>query len=186
MSDGVVTIRAAEGCTADENALWDSVWNVGEGVADWALAGPDERTNRGGLRSRAAIETAVILALFTDKRIDPDHPLFYLADGDRRGYFGDGIDVRLDLNEAALGSHLWLLERAPLTIRNISAARWAEQFATEALMTLQTQGVVVRMEIAATANELQSRLELVVRLYGRDGLLAYDRKFDVLWNQVAR
>jgi phage gp46-like protein len=181
-----VTIRAAEGCAEDVNALWDSVWNVTDGTADWALADPDESANRGGLRAKAAIETAVILALFTDKRVEPNHPLYYLADGDVRGYFGDGIDVRGDLNEGPLGSHLWLLERAPLTIRSISAARWAEQFAAEALMTLQAQGVVTRMEIAATANELQSRLELVVRLYGRDGSRVFDRKFDVLWNQVSR
>jgi phage gp46-like protein len=180
-----VVIRAAEGCDEDVNALWDSVWSTADGIADWALADPDERSNRGGLRSKAGIETAVVLALFTDKRIDPDHPLYFLADGDARGYWGDGIDVRADLNEGPLGSFLWLLERAPLTIRNISAARWAEQFATEALMPLQTQGVVVRMEIAATTNELESRLELVVRLFGRDGNRVFDRKFDVLWNQVA-
>jgi phage gp46-like protein len=181
-----VVIRAAEGCAAESNALWDSVWDSARGVADWALADADESGNHGGLRAKAAIETAAMLALFTDKRVDPDHPLYFLADGDARGYWGDGVDVRDDLNEAALGSHLWLLERAPLTIRNVSAARWAEQFALEALATLRDQGVAVRIEASATANELQNRLELLVRLYGRDGSLVYDRKFDVLWNQVAR
>ena len=44
----------------------------------------------------------------------------------------------------------------------------------------------MRIEAEATANEIQNRLELVVRLYGRDGAKVYDRKFDVLWNQVAR
>lgn len=184
MADGVV-IRAAEGCASDVNVLWDSVWNPDLGVADWALAGPSDAGNVGGLRARAAIETAVVLALFTDKRVDPDHPLYYLADGDARGYFGDGIDVRGDLNETALGSHLWLLERAPLTIRSLSAAQWAEQFALEALATLKDQGVVVRIEAAASVNELQNRLELIVRLFGRDGTVSFDRKFDVLWNQVA-
>lgn len=181
-----VVIRAAEGCAEDVSVLWDSVWDDERGQADWLLAEPDEVQNAGGLRAKAAIETAVVLALFTDKRIEPDHPLFFLADGDRRGYFGDGIDVRADLNETALGSHLWLLERAPLTIRGLSAARWAEQFANEALATLIAQGVCVRIDVAATANELQSRLELTVALYGRDGNRIYDRNFDVLWNQVQR
>jgi phage gp46-like protein len=181
-----VVIRAAEGCAEETNALWDSVWDDARGLADWALADPDETSNRGGLRAKAALETAVTLALFTDKRVDPEHPLAYLADGDLRGYFGDGIDVRDDLNEGPLGSLLWLLERAPLTVRGMSVATWAEQFANEALATLMAQGAVVRIEVAATANELESRLELVVRLYGADGATVYDRKFETLWNQVAR
>ena len=180
-----VVIRVAEGCDGDNNALWDSVWNPLLGVADWALAGAAPG-NAGGLRASATLETCVILALFTDKRVDPDHPLAFLADGEVRGYFGDGVDVRDDLGEGPLGSHLWLLERAPLTIRGQSAARWAEQFTYEALACLLDQGIVVRIEAEATANEIQNRLELVVRLYGRDGAKVYDRKFDVLWNQGAR
>ena len=181
-----MTIRLAEGRLPDSNALWDSVWNKDNGLADFAMADADEAANRGGLRAKSAIETAIALALFTDKRIDLDHPLYFLADGDNRGYFGDGVDVRDDLHERPLGSHLWLLERAPLTIRGLSAARWAEQFANEALVTLIEQGVAVRLEVSAVANELQSRLELSVALYGRDGSKIYDRNFDVLWNQVAR
>jgi phage gp46-like protein len=181
-----ITIRAAEGCAPDSNALWDSVWDAERGQADWAMAEADEAQNHGGLRAKAAIETAVVLALFTDKRVPAEHPLAYLADGDNRGYWGDGIDVRTDLGERELGSLLWLLERAPMTIAGISAATWAEQFANEALATLIDQGVCVRIDIAATANEIGGRVELSVDLYGRDGAKIYDRNFDVLWNQVAR
>jgi phage gp46-like protein len=181
-----VVIRVAEGCADDFNVLWDSVWDPARGVADWALADNDEAANRGGLRAKAAITTAVVLALFTDKRVDPDHPLYFLADGDARGWWGDGVDVRDDLNEGPLGSHLWLLERAPLTILGLPATQWAEQFALEALATLKEQGVCVRIDAQAVMNEIEGRLELQVGLYGRDGSVVFDRKFDVLWNQVAR
>ncbi|WP_316215051.1 phage GP46 family protein [Bradyrhizobium sp. SZCCHNR2035] len=181
-----VVIRTAEGCAADSNALWDSIWDPARGVADWAMAEPDETSNHGGLSAKAAIDTAVTLLLFTDKRIDPDHPLYFLADGDARGWWGDGIDVRADLDEGPLGSHLWLLERAPLTILGLPASQWAEQFALEALATLRDQGVCVRIDAQATTNEIEGRIELAVALYGRDGQLAYDRQFDVLWSQVAR
>jgi phage gp46-like protein len=183
MADGV-TIRVAEGCAPDFNLLWDSVWAADLGLADWALAGTDEPANYGGLQAKHAIETAVVLALFTDKRVPQNHPLGYLADGDVRGYFGDGIDVRADLFEAELGSLLWLLERAPLTVRGEPITQWAEQFANEALKPLLDQGVAVRIDVAAVANPLRSRLELTVQLYGRDGLRSYDRKFDLLWKQV--
>jgi phage gp46-like protein len=177
-----VVIRVAEGCAAEFNLLWDSVWDAARGVADYAMAEPDEVNNRGGLRAKAAIETAVILAFFTDKRIDPDHPLYFLADGDARGYWGDGIVLDDDHN----GSWLWLLERAPLTILGLPASHYAEQFAMEALATLKDQGVCVRVDVQATQYPSEGRLELAVALYGRDGALVYDRKFDVLWNQVAR
>ncbi|WP_316234961.1 MULTISPECIES: phage GP46 family protein [unclassified Bradyrhizobium] len=177
-----VVIRAAEGCAAETNLLWDSVWDARRGVADWALAGADEPNNRGGLRAQSPIETAVILALFTDKRIEPDHPLFFLADGDARGYWGDGIA----LDDDHPGSWLWLLERAPLTILGLPASQWAEQFALEALAPLKDQGVCVRIDVTATQYPIDGRLELAAALYGRDGALVYNRKFDVLWNKAAR
>lgn len=181
-----VVIRVAEGCADDTNALWDSVWDSSKGFADWAMADPDEIDNRGGLRAKAAIETAVVLLLFSDIRVAPDHPLFYLADGDVRGYFGDGVDVRVDLNERPLGSLLWLLERAPLTAKGVPIERWAEQFANEALQTLLDQGVCVRIDVSAVSFPLESRLELTVALYAQNGDQIYNRNFDLLWNQVAR
>lgn len=183
MSD--LVIRVAEGCDLDPFLLWDSVWDARRGFADWALAGADEPLNRGGLAAKAALATAVTLCLFTDKRIDDTHPLYWLADGNPRGWWGDGVDVRDDLGETPLGSHLWLLARAPLTINGVSAARWAEQLALEALAPLKSQGAVVRIEAAAIANERKNRLELTVSLYGRDGANVYDGKFDLIWQQVA-
>lgn len=181
-----VVVRAAEGCADPGNLLWDTRWNAPGGVGDWQIADASETGNAGGLSAANAIETAVILALFTDKRVAEDHPLYFLADGDARGYWGDGVDVRDDLNEGPLGSHLWLLERAPLTIRGEPATRWATQFANEALATLAAQGVCARIEVSAEQNELQSRLELTVRLFARDGAIVFDRRFDNLWQQVAR
>jgi len=112
-------IRANEGCAPDPFLLWDSVHEDIEGgtdfVCDWALAGPGTNTlNVGGLQAVAELGTAVYLCLFTDAYVPTDHPLYYLADGDNRGWWGDGIDVETNLGEGPLGSYLWLLERAPL------------------------------------------------------------------------
>ena len=179
-----LVIRANEGCDPDPYLLWDSRWSPNDGLADFALAGAAEKLNRGGLSAKAGIATAVVLALFTDKRIASDHPLYWLADGDPRGYWGDGIDVRADLGETQLGSYLWLLERAPLTISGQSAAVWAQQFALEALQPLKDQGAVARIDASATADEINDRLELIVNLYGEDGQAIYSQKFAVLWRQV--
>lgn len=179
-----IIIRSNEGCDPDPFLLWDSVWQPQDGVADFALAGADEPLNRGGLRAKAALATAVTLCLFTDKRIDPSHPLYWLADGDPRGWWGDGIDVRADLGETALGSYLWLLKRAPLTINGLPAAQWATQFALEALAPLKEQGAVVRIDASAVQDETRSRLELTVNLYGEAGPAIYSQKFALVWRQL--
>ncbi len=181
-----IAISQAEGCGADPYLLWDARFDNLAGFADWSLAGADDANNRGGLSSTAALETAVTLALLTNKRLPDSHPLAYLADGDTRGWWGDGVDVQADRGEGELGSLLWLLERAPLTVAGQPVARWAEAFALEALAPLQAQGAVVRIEVAAQTNEIANRLELSIALYGRDNARLYDRKFDLLWTQVKR
>jgi phage gp46-like protein len=173
-----VVIRAAEGCDPDPFLLWNATWSSADGIADWRLAGS------GGLAADAALATAVVLCLFTDKRVPPDHPVAYLTDGDPRGWWGDGVDVRADLDETELGSWLWLLERAPLTFLQQSGARWAEQFARDALAPLIGQNAVSRIDASATVDEIANRLELSVQLYGRDGASAYDRKFELVWKQM--
>jgi phage gp46-like protein len=173
-------VRIAEGEGPQPFLLWDSVWDPAEGRADWALAGPAETLNRGGLRATAALHTAVVIALFTDRRVPDEHPLRWLAGDDPRGWWGDGV---LAEGETELGSLLWLLERAPLT-GTFDVPLHAKAFAEEALSPLVAQGVVVRAEVEAAAAELQSRLELVVRLYGRDGGRIYQQKFEVVWDQL--
>jgi phage gp46-like protein len=175
-----VLIRANEACAPDPFLLWDSIFDPAAGVADWALAG-NAPLNSGGLAANAALDTAITLCLFTDAQLPATHPLAYLvADGDFRGYWGDGIDVRADLGETALGSYLWVLQRAPLTPK---IAQWAQSFALLALAPLQQQGVVVRIDAAATIIGT-SMLQLSVQLYGSDGAQIYDRQFDLVWQQL--
>ena len=151
-------------------------------MADWAIAGADEPQNRGGLRSKAALHTAIILALFTDRRMPDDHPLRYLIDdGDSRGWFGDGVDIREDLFEAEMGSLLWIFERAPLTE---DIRKWVESLAIEALMPLIKQGVAARIEAQAIAQFAANRVDLAVQVYGRDGAQTYNQRFDDIWQQA--
>lgn len=178
-----LNVRIDEGEQQQPTLFWDSRWEPWRGQADWALADADEVQNRGGLRAKAALHTAVIIALFTDKRIPKDHPLFYLLeDGDQRGWFGDGADVRADLGEDEMGSLLWIFERAHLNEEN---RRWVELVATEALMPLIKQQVAVRVEVQAEAQFAINRVHLFVQLYGRNGSLVYDYKFEDIWAQIA-
>lgn len=173
-------VRIGEGAGQQPFLLWDSIWDPEQGFADWALAGFGNPLNRGGLQADNALHTAVVVALFTDRRVPDDHPLRWLAGDDPRGWWGDGV---LAAGERPLGSLLWLLERVALT-GTMDTGRWAESLATEALDVLIDQVLVVRTEVAATVIPLRDRLELVVRLYGRDGTRTYDQRFEIIWQQV--
>lgn len=179
-----INVRIGEGCAPDVNLLWDTVWNPVAGVGDWAVAGPSETLNRGGLQATAALATAVILCLFTDKACPTTHPLYKFVDGDPRGWWGDGIDVRADLGETPLGSLLWLLERAALD--EVETPRWAEAFAYDALQTLVSQRAVAAVEVKASLDPSPSRLNLEIKLYGQNGTLMYARRFQNIWAQLGR
>lgn len=186
-----IFVRANEGCDPQPLLLWDSVWDAAAGEAGWQLAGSDEPLNRGGLRATDPLGTAVVLCLFTDRRAPPEMeagapgPAGFpprLDDGDPRGWWGDGVDVRTEDGEAPLGSHLWLLDRAPLTQ---ATAQLAILYAQEALAPLVAQRACVRVDVAAEIDEAAGRLELSVGLYGRDGASVYAARFDIYWRDIA-
>ncbi len=183
-------IRADEGCAPDPFLLWDSVHQFVEGgddfVCDWLIASaPNNKLNAGGLQSIAAIGTAVYLLMFTDAYCPPTHPLAYLADGDNRGYWGDGIDVDTSAGEQPLGSLLWLLGRAPLVAAGMPIEYWAQMLTQQALTPLQTQSVVAKIVVNATVDQQNSALLLSVQLYGSDGAQVFDQNFSLAWQQIA-
>lgn len=179
-----LTVRIDEGEQQQPTLFWDSVWYPWRGQADWALADPDEKQNQGGLRAKAALHTAFILCLFTDKHIAKDHPLFHLVeDGDQRGWFGDGVDVRADLFEEEMGSLLWVFERAYL---NDDIVRQVELQALEATLCLVKQGLCARIEAQAERRPAPGDgVNLSMQAYGRDGSKVYDYKFEDVWGQTA-
>lgn len=182
-------VRSNEACAPDPFLLWDSVHeSIEDGtdfICDWRLAAPGlDNLNVGGLQAITALGTAAYLLLGTDVYCPPDHPLAYLADGDYRGWWGDGVDVRDDLNERPLGSLLYLLERAPLVAAGVPIEQWAKTFAVDALAVLQTQGAVVKIECDSGVDVANSRVWVTPRLFARDGTLLFDGRYEVVWSQL--
>lgn len=175
--------RINEGAEAQQYLYWDTVWDPWRGAGDWALAGPNETGNIGGLQATQGIATAVTLALFTDRRIPDNHPLRYLlaSDADPRGWWGDGEDVRSDLFEGELGSLLWVFERSILTDE---IGRWVEAVAVEALAPLIAQGAAARIEAQAEVLSAINRCNLAVQIYGKDGSKVFDFRYEDLWRQT--
>jgi phage gp46-like protein len=152
----------------------DLVWNGR--IGDLAQTPLADAINPGGLANGAALATAVLICLMTDRRAEP----IELRDGDvNRGWPGDGFD--LQPGETPLGSKLWLLRRRALSAE---VETLAQDYAREALQTLVDQGAFVRFDVAASANRVANRLELAVAGYGREGARIYDQRFAVLWEQI--
>lgn len=178
-----VSIRAAEGQAAQPLLAWDTVWEPGGGLGDWALAGADAADNRGGLEARAALATAALLCLFSDARVPEGHPWFRFVADDPGGWWGDGVDLRADLGEEALGSYLHALARAPLSAQ---VAREAEAEIQRALVAvLKRQGVIAHGTVSIAFDASAGRLVGAIALVGRDGREAYAARFEELWRQVA-
>lgn len=128
-----------------------TIWLPAEGRGDWALAGPD-------LAAGLDLETAVLISLFTDRVADPDD-VIPDGSGDPRGWWGDLG------RSSAIGSKLWLLERAK---RTEDTRLRAEGYATEALAWM-VEGAIASEVQAVAAWTRRGQLDLAVTIVRPDG-----------------
>lgn len=169
----IIPIASGEPASRAPDIQFDGI------MGDFALADAAEAGNRGGLRAREALKTAVIICLLSDARAAPDE----LRDGDEnRGWPGDSFD--LGEGEAAIGSKLWLLRRRALDA--VETPRLAEDYALAALRVLIDQGAVAKITATATADLARNRLDLEVTLTDRDGAIRVAQNFRVLWDELDR
>ena len=176
-----IRIRESEGVEDQPFLLWDSTWNDAEFFADWTLSPASEAMNVKGLQSQHALRTSVLIALFTWRRAE-EYDLLPTG-SDRKGWWGDAVDVDGEAGETALGSKLWLLMRSPLNSRT---QQLAEQYATEALQPLVAQGAVAHIDVTTEIDIIAGFLVIYVRMYSKDGDKVYDQKFTRVWTQEFR
>jgi len=96
----------------------------------------------GDLKSDGGLETAVLISLFTDKRITlADMPP---GETSKRGYWGD---MYPEIENDQYGSKLWIYDRAKRTEETL--ARYEEE-AKQSLAWMITDGVADSIETEAT------------------------------------
>lgn len=173
-----VTMRVNEAARDEPFLLWDTLWDQDVGYADWKIEDDPSVVGFGGLAAGRALETAIILSLFTWKRAT-SYELAAYGYTDPKGWWGDAVDLEPDNAETELGSKLWLLLRGTLSAKT---AQTAADFANEALAPLVKQGAVARFDVTANADVTNSRLELYVKAYSETGEKVYDQRFSRLWS----
>lgn len=147
----------------DISTLWDPAANGG----DWSIEGAD-------LATGDDLATAVLISLFTDRRVDAeDVP----PDGtsDRRGWWGDSGRTY------PLGSKLWLLERAKQTEETRLRA---QDYVAEALQWLIDAGIADSLDVVA-AWQRPGFLGVKVTLFEPDGSVLRDFNYEWAWKGVS-
>jgi phage gp46-like protein len=85
------------------------------------------------------IRTAVIISLFTDKRVSSEEVTS--EDPDQRGWWGDMFP---EVDQDQIGSRLWLLQRAKQTNETLSRAK---EYAEESLQWMIEDGVAASVTV---------------------------------------
>lgn len=134
---------------ADISTVWSSTGTSG----DWVLT-----SNGADLQGGDDVVTGVLISLFTDRLANIDDTI---PDGttDPRGWIGDLGQ------EYLIGSRLWLLSRAKLTL---ATGPLAAGYAKEALQWMLDDGVVAKFDIT-TQVLLPKQLNMQVIAYKQDG-----------------
>lgn len=128
-------------------------WDGSGQLIDLRIQAPDLAIDGDGLK------TAVIVSLFTDRRVEPDE--LPPGETDLRGWWGDRLNR--DAN-ARRGSKLWLLRREK---RTQDVLLRAKAYSEEALAWLVTDGPASAVRVAAAW--LGELLALGITIDLRDG-----------------
>lgn len=142
-------------------------------MSDVALVFKDELIDlnviAGQLQRDGGLETAVIISLFTDRRVT-DEQLPELEEG-KRGWWGDLLS---DIDGDQIGSRLWTLERRKRTSETL---RLFEDYAREALNWLVEDGIAESVTVEAEYNN--GRLEALISITRPAGTT----RFRLLWDE---
>lgn len=124
----------------------------------------------GDFVSDSGIETAVLISLFSDKRVNESE----LPPGttEKRGWWGDMFP---DVINDKIGSKLWTLEREKITQQTLAAV---ETYAVEALDWMIEDGVATRIEATASTDEF-NHVILSLSIYRPESEV---NRFNLTWD----
>ena len=124
--------------------------------------------NEGDLKQDDSLQTALLISLFTDKRIEEserpeDEPSL-------RGFWGD---IYADVEGDKIGSKLWLFSRSKRTVETLT---YYEDYALEALKWLTEDEIADRVEVSAA----YQGEGLLLSIYTYKGTI--NNKYSVFWD----
>jgi len=146
--------------------------------SDWLLL------DDGTLDDTEALQTAVIVALGTDRLAAPADVLPDPDSSDRRGWWGD-LEADQIWGGWPIGCRLWLMQREKLTgpeAQQGSTLQRIKFYIQEALQPFIDLRIASRMNVEVTRLDRQ-RVTALVRLY-RGPKAAIELQFQILWEGI--
>lgn len=134
----------------------------------------DFATLSGDLKKDEGLRTAVIISLFTDRRVNKEDVLLGQS---QKGWFGDAPELIENVGDA-WGSKLWLLEREKQT--QVTLTR-AVEYAKEALQWMIADEIAATIEVEASY-PIAGFLSLEIKIQKPDGEklnYAFDKEWKV-------
>ena len=130
----------------------------------------DIRLEDGDFIADDGLETVIITALFTDKRVRNDQLPDFATD--KRGWWGDMVS---EVDQDRIGSRLWTLARSKISNETL---RLYEDYSREALQFLIEDGIANQIEVSASYNDnFHLILSINVRRPNKE-----ETKFNLLWD----
>lgn len=113
------------------------------------------------LTTDAGLQTAVLVSLFTDRRVSEDEEL-PAGETSRRGWWGDTNPA---VANDRIGSRLWLLYREKQLSEVVERAN---EYAREAVQWLIDDKVATRVDVLAESTKFQ-QLDIQITIYRPNG-----------------
>lgn len=146
-----------------------------------ALQGDFNTTeNVGDIDTDEGLDTAILISLFTDRRINEDDPILDSNNDNKRGWWGDIVS---NVEDDQIGSRLWLLDRSK-TVDEVLVQ--CKEYVLESLQWLIDDGIAKNINIIVERYKeiTDNRLYFLVEITKNDGELI-SKKYEYLWNNQA-
>jgi phage gp46-like protein len=160
-----IKIRQNETAYTEKLYLPDLVFNNDTGYADLKI-GDD-----GGLQCENAIETSILLQLFTNARLEEND---VLSEKDPQGWIGDCFDNQDDF---IIGSHLWTIDG----IKTTEPQDKLKSYATLAIDKFKQQGLIKNYSVNVYFENDVVIFDIIIYSNYRDKT---NIKFSLAWNQI--
>lgn len=136
----------------------------------------DVEYSNGDLTNENGLKTAVLMSLFTDKRVSIEEALPDVNSNDRKGWWGDQAAQNGDI----IGSKIWLLRRSKATLENVIKM---QSYIKDCLQWMLDDGVAAKIDVAVERiKRLDNSYTLfsLIKIYQSNGSII-EMKFDDLW-----
>lgn len=142
-----------------------------------ALQGDFNTTeNTGDIDTDEGLDTAILISLFTDRRINEDDPILDSNNDNKRGWWGDIVS---NVEDDQIGSRLWLLDRSKAVDEVLVQCK---EYALESLPWLIDDGIAknINVIVERCKESTDNRLYFLVEITKNDGELI-SKKYEYLW-----